>query len=30
LEAEGKVGYRWSRDGERQETEVIDYLEFIA
>jgi len=30
LEAEGKVGYRWGRDGERQETEVMDYLEFIA
>jgi hypothetical protein len=30
LGAEGKVGYRWGRDGERQETEVMDYLEFIA
>jgi ribosomal protein S27E len=30
LEAEGKVGYRWGRDGERQQTEVMDYLEFIA
>jgi hypothetical protein len=30
LEDEGKVGYRWGRDGERQETEVMDYLEFIA
>ena len=30
LEPEGKVGYRWGRDGERQQTEVMDYLEFIA
>ena len=30
LEAEGKVAYRWGRDGERQQTEVMDYLEFIA
>jgi hypothetical protein len=30
LEPEGKVGYRWGRDGERQETEVMDYPEFIA
>jgi hypothetical protein len=28
LEPEGKVGYRWSRDGAEQET--MDYLEFIA
>ena len=28
LEPEGKVGYRWDRDGEGQET--MDYLEFIA
>jgi len=25
-----KVGYRWGRDGAGQETEVMDYLEFIA
>jgi len=30
LEQEGKVGYRWGRDGAGQETEVMDYLEFIA
>jgi hypothetical protein len=30
LEPEGKVGYRWGRDGAGQETEVMDYLEFIA
>jgi hypothetical protein len=30
LESEGKVGYRWGRDGAGQETEVMDYLEFIA
>ena len=30
LEPEGKVGYRWGRDGSEQETEVMDYLEFIA
>jgi hypothetical protein len=30
LEPEGKVGYRWGRDGPGQETEVMDYLEFIA
>jgi hypothetical protein len=30
LEPEGKVGYRWGRDGAEQETEVMDYLEFIA
>jgi len=30
LEQEGKVGYRWGRDGAEQETEVMDYLEFIA
>jgi hypothetical protein len=30
LEQEGKVGYRWDRDGAEQETEVMDYLEFIA
>ena len=29
-EPEGKVGYRWGRDGAGQETEVMDYLEFIA
>jgi hypothetical protein len=29
LEQEGKVGYRWGRDGAEQETEVMDYLEFI-
>ena len=29
-EREGKVDYRWGRDGERQETETMDYLEFIA
>ncbi len=28
LEPEGKVGYRWGRDGAGQET--MDYLEFIA
>jgi len=28
LEPEGKVGYRWDRDGEGQET--MDYLEYIA
>ena len=28
LEPEGKVGYRWGRDGAEQET--MDYLEFIA
>jgi len=28
LEPEGKVGYRWGRDGTEQET--MDYLEFIA
>jgi len=26
LEPEGKVGYRWGRDGAGQETEVMDYL----
>jgi len=30
LESEGKVGYRWGRDGAGQETEMMDYLEFIA
>jgi hypothetical protein len=30
LEPEGKVGYSWGRDGPGQETEVMDYLEFIA
>jgi hypothetical protein len=30
LEPEGQVGYRWGRDGPGQETEVMDYLEFIA
>ena len=30
LEPEGKVGYRWGRSGERQGTEMMDYLEFIA
>ena len=30
LEPEGKVGYRWGRDGAVEETEVMDYLEFIA
>jgi hypothetical protein len=30
LEPEGKVGYHWGRDGAGQETEVMDYLEFIA
>jgi hypothetical protein len=30
LEPEGKVGYRWGRDGAGQEREVMDYLEFIA
>ncbi len=30
LEPEGKVSYRWGRDGAGQETEVMDYLEFIA
>jgi len=25
LEPEGKVGYRWGRDGAGQETEVMDY-----
>ena len=30
LEPEGKVGYRWGRDGAEQETEVMDYPEFIA
>ena len=30
LEPEGKVGYRWGRDGTGQETEVMDYMEFIA
>ena len=25
-EAEGKIGYRWGRDGAGQETEVMDYL----
>jgi len=30
LEPEGKVGYRWARDGAEQKTEVMDYLEFIA
>ena len=30
LEQEGKVGYLWGRDGAEQETEVMDYLEFIA
>ena len=29
-EPEGKVGYRWGRDGAEQETEVMDYLELIA
>ena len=28
LEPEGKVGFRWGRDGAEQET--MDYLEFIA
>jgi hypothetical protein len=28
LEKEGKVGYRWGRDGAEQET--MDYLEVIA
>ena len=28
LEPEGKVGYRWGRDGA--ELETMDYLEFIA
>ena len=28
LEPEGKVGYRWGRDGPGQE--MMDYLEFIA
>jgi hypothetical protein len=28
VEPEGKVGYRWGRDGAEQET--MDYLEFIA
>jgi len=28
LEPEGKVGYRWGRNGAEQET--MDYLEFIA
>ena len=28
LEPEGKVGYRWGRDGAEQET--MDYLGFIA
>jgi len=28
LEPEGKVGYRWGRDGAEQKT--MDYLEFIA
>jgi len=30
LEPEGKVGYRWGRDGAEQEMEVMNYLEFIA
>jgi hypothetical protein len=30
LEPEGNIGYRWGRDGAGQETEVMDYLEFIA
>jgi len=30
LELDGKVGYRWGRDGAGQETEVMDYLEVIA
>ena len=30
LEPDGKVGYRWGRDGAGQETEVMDNLEFIA
>ena len=30
LEPDGKVGYRWGRDGAGQETEVMDYLEVIA
>ena len=30
IEPEGMVGYRWGRDGAGQETEVMDYLEFIA
>jgi hypothetical protein len=30
LEPDGKVGYRSGRDGAGQETEVMDYLEFIA
>jgi hypothetical protein len=30
LEPEGKVGYRWGRGGERQGTEMMDYLKFIA
>ena len=30
LEPEGKVGYRWGRDGAGQEREVMDYLELIA
>ena len=30
LEPEGKIGYHWGRNGPGQETEVMDYLEFIA
>jgi hypothetical protein len=30
LEPGGKVGYRWGSDRAGQETEVMDYLEFIA
>jgi len=30
LEPAGKVGYRWGREGAGQETEVMDFLEFIA
>jgi len=30
LKPDGKVGYRWGRDGAGQETEVMDNLEFIA
>jgi ribosomal protein S27E len=30
LASEGKVRYRWGRDGAGQQTETMDYLEFIA
>jgi len=30
LEQEGKVGYWYGEKGAGQETEVMDYLEFIA